>query len=168
MHWRPLIIAALACAAATPASARLTHLNIARTEIIDLPAFGATGAYEKIVGTFDGEIDPANPRNAVIVDLDLAPTVNGKVRYSATFTLPFVQHTRSAPYEHSGVRRDVSSGGLGDARVTFGAWMTASSSTAMSLASQKARYSARGSPGCFSTSVFFTPTACMIGKRLAR
>ncbi len=87
MQWRPLVIAALVCAAATPASARLTHLNIARTEIIDLPAFGATGAYEKLVGTFDGEIDPTNPRNAVIVDLDLAPTINGKARYSATFTI---------------------------------------------------------------------------------
>ena len=88
MQSRSVLIAVLMIAVtAPPASARLTQLNIARSEIVDLPAFGATGAYEKIVGTFDGEIDPANPRNALIVDLDLAPTVNGKVRYSATFTI---------------------------------------------------------------------------------
>ena len=88
MQSRSVLIAALMIAVtAPPAAARLTQLNIARSEIVDLPAFGATGAYEKIVGTFDGEIDPANPRNALIVDLDLAPTVNGKVRYSATFTI---------------------------------------------------------------------------------
>ena len=39
----------------------------------------------KIAGTFDGEVDPADPRNAVIVDINLAPTTAGKVRYSSTF-----------------------------------------------------------------------------------
>jgi len=55
--------------------------------------------------------------------IDLGVTYQITPRYNATLTLPFVQHTRSAPYEHSGVRRDVSSGGLGDARITFGAWI---------------------------------------------
>lgn len=44
-------------------------------------------------------------------------------RYSVSFTLPFVQHTRSAPYEHSGIRRDTSSGGIADVRGSFGAWV---------------------------------------------
>lgn len=55
--------------------------------------------------------------------IDLGVTYQITPRYSATFTLPFVQHTRSAPYEHSGVRRETSSGGLGDVRTTFAAWI---------------------------------------------
>ncbi|MCC7044292.1 MAG: hypothetical protein IT183_10535, partial [Acidobacteria bacterium] len=35
--------------------------------------FGAVGPYEQIKGIAIGEIDPADPRNAVITDIDLAP-----------------------------------------------------------------------------------------------
>jgi len=55
--------------------------------------------------------------------IDLGLTYQISSRYSASVVLPFVQHTRSAPYEHSGVRRDTSSGGLGDVRVSFNAWI---------------------------------------------
>ena len=55
---------------------------------IDLPAFGETGPYLKIAGTFEGEVVPADPRNALIVDIDLAPRVGGKVRYTSTFFHP--------------------------------------------------------------------------------
>jgi hypothetical protein len=49
MQPRSFLIAALMIfATAAPAAARLTQLNIARSEIVDLPAFGATGAYEKL------------------------------------------------------------------------------------------------------------------------
>jgi len=36
-------------------------------------SFGEVGAYEKIIGRIHYEIDPNNPRNQIIVDLELAP-----------------------------------------------------------------------------------------------
>ena len=46
-------------------------------------AFGAVGQYEKLRGTAFGELDPADPQNAVITDIELAPrNSNGKVEYS--------------------------------------------------------------------------------------
>jgi Alpha/beta hydrolase domain len=68
-----------------PAEARLTRITAGPATFIDLPAFGDTGPYLKIAGTFEGEIDPSDRRNAVIADIDLAPTTAGKVRYSSTF-----------------------------------------------------------------------------------
>jgi hypothetical protein len=51
-------------------------------------SFGTVGQYEKIIGTASGEIDPADRRNAIIQDIQLAPrNANGKVTYTATFTL---------------------------------------------------------------------------------
>ena len=48
----------------------------------DLPYAG----YEKIVGRVFFAVDPANPRNAVIVDIDKAPrNANGRVEFSADF-----------------------------------------------------------------------------------
>jgi hypothetical protein len=55
--------------------------------------------------------------------IDASVTYQITPRYSATLTLPFVQYTRSAPYEHSGVRRETSSAGMGDIRFTLGAWI---------------------------------------------
>jgi hypothetical protein len=67
------------------AEARLTRIQAGPATVIDLPAFGRTGPYLKIAGTFDGELDPMDAHNAVIADIKLAPIVNGKVRYSSTF-----------------------------------------------------------------------------------
>ena len=52
------------------AEARLTRISAGPATIIDLPAFGTTGPYLKIAGTYEGELDPADPRNAVIADID--------------------------------------------------------------------------------------------------
>src|SRR3989454_917158 len=84
---------ALACAGlaliatTTAADARVTRIEIAKTEPFAAgQTFGAVGAYEKIVGRFHGELDPALPLNAAIVDLDKAPkNARGKVEYSADF-----------------------------------------------------------------------------------
>jgi hypothetical protein len=67
------------------AEARLVRINADTTTVVDLPAFGATGPYLKISGTFDGELDPYDLHNAPIADIDLAPRSNGKVRYTSTF-----------------------------------------------------------------------------------
>jgi len=67
------------------AEARLTRITTTSSSVVDFASFGATGPYLKIAGTFEGEIDPADPRNAVIVDINLAPTTANKVRYTSTF-----------------------------------------------------------------------------------
>jgi hypothetical protein len=66
-------------------SGGITRLDITRVEspTFDGRSFGRVGQYEKLVGRAYGEVDPKDPRNAVIVDLDLAPTnANGMVEYS--------------------------------------------------------------------------------------
>ena len=72
------------------ANARVTQLHITQTET---PAyagaeFGSVGQYERIDGTITGEVDPKDPLNAVIVDIDRAPKhANGTVGYTATFQI---------------------------------------------------------------------------------
>ena len=83
-----LAIAAGSMFAASAADARIVRIEITEAES---PTFGGhtfagVGQYEKLVGVAHGEIDPADPRNAVIVDLPLAPkNAAGKVEYSHTF-----------------------------------------------------------------------------------
>jgi hypothetical protein len=46
-------------------------------------SFGSVGQYEKLRGTAHGELDPSDPRNAVITDIQLAPVnASGLVEYS--------------------------------------------------------------------------------------
>ena len=46
-------------------------------------SFGDVGQYEKLRGTAYGEIDPSDPRNLVITDIELAPVnADGMVEYS--------------------------------------------------------------------------------------
>lgn len=73
--------------AAAPVGARLTEINIAAVEPFAAGAgFGDTGAYERVKGTFRGELDPADARNKVIVNLDKAPrNAAGRVEYEADF-----------------------------------------------------------------------------------
>jgi hypothetical protein len=73
--------------AAGPATARLTEISVTAVEpFADGMAFGDTGAYERVKGTFKGELDPADPRNQVIVNLDKAPrNAAGRVEYEADF-----------------------------------------------------------------------------------
>src|SRR6267154_1531495 len=75
--------------AAPVAEARVTHITISSTtSAFNGRVFGDVGAYEQVRGTAAGELDPLDPRNAVITDINLAPrNANGKVAYTATFTL---------------------------------------------------------------------------------
>ena len=65
----------------------LTGLDIVAVEAFAEGAtFGETGAYERVRGTFKGEIDPADARNKVIVNIDKAPrNAAGHVEYEAEF-----------------------------------------------------------------------------------
>ena len=50
--------------------------------------FGETGAYERLTGTAYFEVDPNDPLNAVIVDLDLSPrNARGRVEFSTPFMI---------------------------------------------------------------------------------
>lgn len=70
------------------ADARLVRFEVTSKES---PTFGGyswpgVGQYEKLVGMAYGELDPNDPRNSVIVDIQLAPrNAAGKVEYSHTF-----------------------------------------------------------------------------------
>src|SRR6266436_3176237 len=81
-------VATAICVVATPARAHVKKIQITSKES---PAFGGyswpgVGQYEKIVGKAFGELDPKDPKNAVIVDLQLAPrNASGKVEYSFDF-----------------------------------------------------------------------------------
>ena len=75
---------AIACASIAPAAARITKIVITSTEspTFEGRSFGDIGPYEKLRGRVTGEVDPADPRNAVITDIALAPrNAGGKVEY---------------------------------------------------------------------------------------
>ncbi len=67
------------------AEARVLRVCIDRIEpFAEGTAFGATGAYERVIGVATGALDPADPRNAGIAGLDRAPrNAQGRVEYEA-------------------------------------------------------------------------------------
>jgi hypothetical protein len=90
-HCRLALGIIAACVVVPGANARVTQINITQTESPTLPgapSFGTVGQYERIEGTITGEVDPKDPLNAVIVDIDHAPrNANGTVGYTATFQI---------------------------------------------------------------------------------
>src|SRR5258708_40371637 len=85
-----LALAASAMLAAPAADARITKI-VVDTALSQKPTFGGfswpgVGQYEKIIGTAYGEVNPSDPRNSVIVDIELAPhNASGNVEYSFDF-----------------------------------------------------------------------------------
>jgi hypothetical protein len=80
---------ALACLISARTEARLTRIVITSQVVVaGGAAFGAAGAYEKLTGTAYFEVDPGNPHNAVVFDLDKAArNAAGKVEFSADLVL---------------------------------------------------------------------------------
>jgi len=80
--------AAIALVAALGAQARITQIKVTTSES---PTFGGyswpgVGQYQKIAGVAYGEIDPRDPKNALITDIELAPrNAQGKVEYAFDF-----------------------------------------------------------------------------------
>jgi len=74
---------------AASAQAQVTRLEIqSREPASNGQPFGAAGAYEIVRGRVHGEVDPNDPKNAIIQDLQLAPrNARGRVEYVATFAL---------------------------------------------------------------------------------
>ena len=79
---------ALATGAATatlPAQARVTKIVIDMTT--PMAAVAGQVPYEQVSGRAFGELDPRDPLNAVIQDIELGKDADGMVRYTATFVL---------------------------------------------------------------------------------
>jgi len=69
------VAASCAVLALPSAQARITKIEITASES---PTFGGyswpgVGQYQKIAGKAYGEVNPADPKNALIVDINLAP-----------------------------------------------------------------------------------------------
>ncbi len=81
----------LICAA--PLQARITKIVVDETvspafcKGTSCASFGDAGQYEQIAGRAFGELDPADPLNKLIQDIELGKDPDGKVRYVATFVL---------------------------------------------------------------------------------
>ena len=92
-HWRrgvgtlPVAIALFGLAPA--AEARVSTITITST----VPAyggasFGTVGKYQLVTGIAQGEVDPKDPRNAIIQDIALAPrNAKGMVEYATNFQI---------------------------------------------------------------------------------
>src|SRR5450759_3614067 len=82
-----LTYALLSCPAL---DARVTRIVIEQREspAYKGQAFGKAGQYETLSGRFYGELDPKDPHNAIITDIQFAPrNARGMVEYSATFAI---------------------------------------------------------------------------------
>ena len=61
-----------------PALAEVVNLIVQNRQ----PLPNQPQAYEELTGTFRGELDPRDPQNAIITDIDLAPrNPRGRVEY---------------------------------------------------------------------------------------
>jgi alpha/beta hydrolase family protein len=71
------------------ADARITHLEITKTEpAFRGQSFGDVGPYEHLTGRVTGELDPADPANSGIQDINLAPrNARGMVEYVTNIEL---------------------------------------------------------------------------------
>jgi hypothetical protein len=74
-------------AAASTADARTTRIQIlSRTTAFGGFSFAGIGQYEAITGIATGEVNPNDPKNAVITDITLAPRLpDGNVQYQHNF-----------------------------------------------------------------------------------
>ena len=76
--------------AARPSAARIVgvHIDSVETPTFEAREYGRVGRYERLLGRFSGELDPADAQNAFIVNIDRAPrNARGMVEYSADFRI---------------------------------------------------------------------------------
>jgi hypothetical protein len=72
-----------------PLQARIVRIIITKTEpYLEGKLFGTAGSYEKLTGQAYGEVDPGNPLNSIIQDINLAPiNERGMVEYISDFII---------------------------------------------------------------------------------
>src|SRR5262245_26322593 len=91
MAWRMTLATVLAIgsivAAPGPSQARVVRFVVEQTRTFaDGRSFGDVGTYQRLDGTAFMEVNPSDPLNAVIVNLDKAPrNARGMVEFSAPF-----------------------------------------------------------------------------------
>jgi len=71
---------------ALPVQARVARIVVDDVQPL-ASAPGQSLAYEQISGRAFGELDPSDPLNAIIQDIELGKDADGKVRYTASFVL---------------------------------------------------------------------------------
>src|SRR5712692_9649350 len=85
------LLASFVCSmvVAEPGEARVVRFVVEQTRpVLAGKSFGSTGAYERLDGTVYMEVDPRDPLNAGIVNIDKAPrTPSGMVGFSSPFFL---------------------------------------------------------------------------------
>jgi len=83
--WRLRAVVAVCAGVAAAASveARVTRIVIDSTTAVS----GGAIPYQTLRGRAFGELDPNDPHNAVITDIQLGKDADGKVRYETSFTL---------------------------------------------------------------------------------
>ena len=88
-RWPLVLILAMVAVVPGGAAAKVVRLEIeARESFAGGAEFGGVGAYELVKGKLHCAVDPANERNAAIVDLRYAPRDgNGRVEYVSEFEL---------------------------------------------------------------------------------
>lgn len=74
---------------AAPVSAEVVRIEVrSRTPVVGGQAFGAAGPYERLTGTIFFAVDPRNPANRIIADIDKAPrNAAGRVEFASDFYL---------------------------------------------------------------------------------
>jgi hypothetical protein len=78
----------LICALSLQAHVTRVVVEHRESPAFDGHVFGHAGQYEILSGHFFGEIDPKDPHNSIITDIQYAPrNTRGMVEYSATFAL---------------------------------------------------------------------------------
>ncbi len=84
---RLMVLLALVAALPQVTEAKVVRFVVEqRAPFAEGAAFGETGPYERLTGTAYFEVDPNDPLNAVIVDLDLSPrNARGRVEFSTPF-----------------------------------------------------------------------------------
>jgi hypothetical protein len=89
-----LVAVGIACICSTVTEARVTRIEIVKVERVEPPPPGTAAAseaippYERVSGRFYGELDPSDPTNALITDIQLAArNARGRVEYVGTFSL---------------------------------------------------------------------------------
>lgn len=82
---RRTVVAAVLWLLAASASAEVTRIDItSRRDVLAGKPFGDVGPYEVLTGRVHFAVDPANPRNRVIADIDAAPrNASGHAEFSA-------------------------------------------------------------------------------------
>jgi hypothetical protein len=84
--WSGFVVALIAWAPTAQAEVKKIVIDTKVSPAFDGRAYGNAGQYETLAGRAFGELDPSDPRNRIITDIQLAPrNADGMVEYVASF-----------------------------------------------------------------------------------